>query len=77
MYFAGADRRLVCERRINLKTILEALREILGSPNFYITDGSLAGSWDYGAMIEYFVGALILCIVVASIFRFVGRLVPR
>lgn len=57
-----------------MKTLLEALREILGVPEFYITDGSLAGSWDYGAMIEYFVGALILCIVVASVFRFIGRL---
>lgn len=60
-----------------MNTIIEGLRQILGSPDFYITDGSLAGSWNYGAMIEYFVGAVILCIVVASIFRFVGRLVPR
>ena len=55
-----------------MKTILEALREILGSANFYVD-----GSWDYSAMIEYFVGAVILCIVISSIFRFIGKLVSR
>lgn len=51
-------------------TILENLRQILGEPVFYVNN-----TWDYGAMIEYFVGAVILCIVVTSVFRFIGKLV--
>ncbi len=60
-----------------MQSILEALRSILGEADFYITNGSYSGSWDYGAMIEYFVGALILCIVVSSVFRLLGKLVDR
>lgn len=60
-----------------MDTIISALREILGSPEFYITNGSYSGSWDYGAMIEYMVGAMILCIVVSSTFRFLVKLVER
>lgn len=50
-------------------TVIEALRELLGVPDFYITNGSYSGTWDYGAMIEYFVGALIVCICISSFFR--------
>lgn len=60
-----------------MTTILDALRSILGTADFYETSSSYSGSWDYGAMIEYFVGALILCIVVTSVFRFLGKLVDR
>lgn len=60
-----------------MQTILESLRQILGEADFYITSGSYSGSWDYGAMIEYFVGAMILCVVVSSVFRFLGKLVVR
>jgi hypothetical protein len=60
-----------------MTTVLHALREILGEADFYIVNGNYSGSWDYGAMIEYFVGALILCIVVTSVFRFIGKLVDR
>lgn len=56
-----------------METILSALRSILGEADFYITNGSYSGSWDYGAMIEYFVGALILCICVSSVFRIIVR----
>lgn len=59
-----------------MQTILQALRKILGEADFYNASG-YSGSWDYGAMIEYFVGAVILCIVVASVFRFIGKLVSR
>lgn len=60
-----------------MQTLLESLREIIGEADFYITNGNYSGSWDYGAMIEYFVAALILCIVVASVFRLLGKLVGR
>lgn len=60
-----------------MQTILESLRDILGVPDFYIQNGNYSGTWDYGAMIEYFVGAVILCIVITSVFRFLGKLVSR
>lgn len=54
-----------------MNTLIEGLRQIIGSPDFYLEGTSgYNGSWDYGAMIEYFVCALILMIVVSSIFRF-------
>lgn len=58
-----------------MQTILEALREVLGTPDFYkrLTDSSNY-TWDYGAMLEYFVGAIILMIVVSSIFKLVSKL---
>lgn len=60
-----------------METILDALRTIIGSPDFYIESSGYSGSWDYGAMIEYFVAASILVVVVASVFRFLGKLVSR
>lgn len=54
-----------------MTTVIEALRQILGNPDFYISNGNYSGSWDYGAMIEYMVGAMILCIVVSSVFRLI------
>lgn len=60
-----------------MNTILEALREIIGVPDFYIESSGYSGSWDYGAMIEYFVGAVVLCLVISSVFRFLGKLVGR
>ena len=56
-----------------MTTVIEALREVLGTPDFYIESGSYSGSWDYGAMIEYFVGAVILCICVSSVFKIIAR----
>ena len=41
-----------------MQTVIDSLRDILGQADFYITNGSYSGSWDYGAMIEYFVGAV-------------------
>lgn len=57
-----------------MQDLLTALRSVLGEPDFYITNGNYSGSWDYGAMIEYMVGAVILCIVVSGIFKFLGKL---
>lgn len=60
-----------------MKSILSALREILGEADFYHVLSGNNPTWDYGAMIEYFVGAVILCIVVSSVFRLLGKLVSR
>ncbi len=61
-----------------MQTILDALRAVLGEPDFYkqLTSSSNY-TWDYAAMIEYMVGALILCIVVSSVFRIVALLFKR
>lgn len=60
-----------------METILDALRTIIGSPDFYIESSGYSGTWDYGAMIEYFVASAVLLVVVASVFRFLGKLVSR
>ena len=60
-----------------MNTILQALREIIGSADFYIQNGNYSGSWDYGAMCEYFAAVVVLVVVVASVFRFLGKLVSR
>lgn len=57
-----------------MQTVLNAVRAVLGSPDFYIENGNYSGTWDYGLMIEYVVCAMILCIVVSSVFKIVGRL---
>lgn len=57
-----------------MTNILDALRSVLGSADFYETSGGYSGSWDYGAMIEYFVGALVLLVVVSSIFKLLRSL---
>lgn len=58
-----------------MQTVIQALRQILGTPDFYKQmSGYNNYSWDYGAMIEYFVGALILLIVISSVFKFLMKL---
>lgn len=59
-----------------METVLNALRSVLGEPDFYrqLTSNSNY-TWDYGAMIEYLVGALLLLIVVSSVFKFLMLLV--
>lgn len=56
-----------------MNTVIDGLRQILGVPSFTLADCS----WNYGAIIEYFVGAVVLCIVITSVFRFLGKLVSR
>lgn len=58
-----------------MDSILSVLRDVLGSADFYIENGNYSGSWDYGAMIEYLVGAVLLLVVVSSVFKFFMKLV--
>lgn len=51
-----------------MQTVLEALRTILGEPNFYI-DGAI----NYNALLEYFVGALLVLCVVCNVFGILRR----
>ena len=56
-----------------MNTVIEGLRQIIGPAQFLLADGS----YDYAAMIEYFVAAVIVCVVVSSVFRFLGKLADR
>lgn len=61
-----------------MESIINALREILGTPEFYTKLGNQTNyTWDYGAMMEYFFAGLILCIVVCAVFRFIVNAVKR
>lgn len=57
-----------------MKSLIDVLRDVIGTPDFYITNGSYSGSWDYGAMIEYMICGLIVLICVASVFKFILNL---
>lgn len=58
-----------------MQTVLNALRSVLGTADFYIENGNYSGTWDYGAMIEYIVASLLLLIVVSSVFKFIFKLI--
>ena len=58
-----------------MQTLLEALREVIGSADFYIVNGNYSGTWDYGGMIEYLLAGLILLVVVSSVFKFILNVV--
>lgn len=53
-----------------MQTIIDALRSILGNPDFYKQLGGYNNyTWDYASMFEYFFAGVVLCIVVGWIFR--------
>ena len=61
-----------------MQTIIQALRQILGTPDFYVRlENQQNYTWDYGAMIEYMVGAMILMIVISYVFRILKWLFAR
>lgn len=60
-----------------MQTLLDAMRSVVGAADFYITNGNFSGSWDYGAMCEYFAAVIVLIVVISSVFRFLGKLVDR
>lgn len=58
-----------------MNTILEALREYLGTPDFYrVLENGRSATWDYGAMLEYAIGGILLIVVVSSVFKIVRGL---
>lgn len=58
-----------------MDTLLNALRSILGEPDFYKQMTNTSNyTWDYGAMIEYIIGGLLLLVVVSSIFKFLHKI---
>lgn len=59
-----------------MENLITSLREILGTPEFWVqmeTNNSYGNTWqwDYGAMLEYMIAGILLCIVVSSIFKFI------
>lgn len=58
-----------------ITNLIEALREILGQPDFYVRlENQTNYTWDYGAMLEYLCATIILSIVIASVFKFIRKL---
>lgn len=60
-----------------MQTILETLRDYLGEADFYKILSGNNYTWDYGAMIEYFVASIVLCITVSYVFRILLCLFKR
>lgn len=54
-----------------MQTVIDALREILGTPDFYIESSGYSSTWDYGAMIEYAIAGILVIVVVSSIFKII------
>lgn len=52
-----------------MQTVIDALREILGTPDFYIEGSNYSSTWDYGAMIEYAIAGILVIVVVSSVFK--------
>lgn len=60
----------------DMENLITSLREILGTPDFWVqmeTNNNYGNTWqwDYGAMLEYMIAGILLCIVVSSIFKFI------
>lgn len=61
-----------------MDTIIEYLRDVLGTPNFYVRlAGQTNYTWDYGAIIEYIIAGTILCISIAAVLKVVVNLFGR
>lgn len=55
-------------------SLIETLREIIGTPTFWnefeTNNNYNSWQWDYGAMLEYMIAGILLCVVVGSVFKF-------
>lgn len=60
-----------------MNTLVEMLREILGTPDFYIVGSGYSSSWDYGAMLEYTIAGLLLLVVIVFTFKSLIRLLDK
>lgn len=52
-----------------MQTLIQYLRQIIGTPDFYIDNGNYQSTWDYGAMLEYIICGVIVCIIIAGVFK--------
>ena len=55
-----------------MTTVIEAIRQVLGEPTFY---DAASNTCNTAGMLEYCTGAVILCIVVYSVFRLLSKAV--
>ena len=53
-----------------MNTMIEGLRQVIGKPEFYDVS---TGAVQYDLMCEYFAAVIIIVIVVASVFRILGK----
>lgn len=53
-----------------MTTLIDSLRDIIGIPDFYIEGSNYSSTWDYGAMLEYMIAGILVCVVVSSVFKF-------
>lgn len=57
-----------------MENLIEALRQVIGEPEFYVQLGSNQNyTWDYGAMLEYMSAVIVLCICISSVFKFLRK----
>lgn len=54
-----------------MQSIIDALRDVVGTPDFYKVLYGNNPTWDYASMFEYFFACTLLCIVVSAVFRIV------
>lgn len=52
-----------------MTSIIESMRAVIGTPDFILGEGVV----DFGAMIEYIIAALLLVVVVSSVFKVIVR----
>lgn len=60
-----------------MQTVIEYLRDIIGTPDFYIENSGYSSTWDYGAMLEYAIAGTLVIIVVGSVFRILKEVFTR
>lgn len=54
-----------------MNTLIDTLRNIIGTPDFYVRlENQNNYTWDYGAMLEYMIAGIIVCVVISSVFKF-------
>lgn len=58
-----------------MQDLITVIRDVLGTPDFYIENGNYSSTWDYGAMLEYAICGILLCVVVVSVFKFLRALI--
>ena len=57
-----------------MNTLIETLRDIIGTPDFYIESSGYSSSWDYGAMLEYTICGILVCVVVSIVIKLNSKL---
>lgn len=57
-----------------MNTVVNALREVVGQFDFYIENGNYNGTWDYGLMLEYVCGVIVVLVVISAVFKFLNKL---